>query len=363
MKVVFVSAYYSDSASGANKRFLNLVKCTSNILKEDLIVVTCKNNPVKIKDSKFKEKFIPFDVFNGKIGRLLVTLWLNLYFLYCASKGYKVISDFNPVPISQFFSKNQFQLIHDARLFDEFGRWGGVSKALMKFQWGNLKNIVTVSRFSKNCLLTNLKLSKDSIIVSYNGLSEEYFDNINSAGNAICPISNRKIDLLYVATFERRKNHEALINSLEYLNNPLNIVFLGKDNGYKTEVLKMISNLKKIHNIEIIDNVTETELLNFYKSTKVFVNPSLYEGFGMPLIEAQTQGANICCSDIDVFREIMLDDAIYFDPLSPKRIAESITVSLQPHDQAKKINFDVNKFKWQNIANKLLNDLSNRASR
>ncbi len=136
MKLVLISPYYSSNPSGANKRFEAIVSSCERLLGEDLYVVTPHGEQVTREGAKSKSVFIPFNSDSGPIGRVLVYLWLNVFQAFCFLKGAKVITDFNPVTIVQFFSSKQYQLIHDARVFSDFGRWNVISKSVMAFFGG-----------------------------------------------------------------------------------------------------------------------------------------------------------------------------------------------------------------------------------
>lgn len=110
----------------------------------------------------------------------------------------------------------------------------------------------------------------------------------------------------------------------------MNITFVGSDNGLKDEIVNLASKLEsKGHNITFLEQISEKRLCEIYSRAKVFCFPSFYEGFGMPLIEAYQLGCNVVCSDIDVFKEVTLNKAIYFDPNSPKDISDKLHNALQ----------------------------------
>lgn len=72
----------------------------------------------------------------------------------------------------------------------------------------------------------------------------------------------------------------------------------------------------------------EEKVLHLYNHARVFVNPSLYEGFGMPLLEAMSCGVPIIVSDIASFREVGADAATYFKPGDPLDLAEKLSMLL-----------------------------------
>ena len=104
----------------------------------------------------------------------------------------------------------------------------------------------------------------------------------------------------------------------------LDIVLFGGGKLTKKEKA-LLSDLKINENKIIQVDGDETILKNLYKAAKVFVFPSLYEGFGLPLLESVENDCPIVCSDIPVFREILNDSAFYFKPDS----CESLIVSLE----------------------------------
>ena len=98
--------------------------------------------------------------------------------------------------------------------------------------------------------------------------------------------------------------------------------------GFKTNYINKILNIIKYLGlskyINIHHNITNNELMRLYQKCDVFVYPSKYEGFGIPLIEAINFNCNIILSDIKVFREITNNDGQFFDPNSPEDLSHKI---------------------------------------
>jgi glycosyltransferase involved in cell wall biosynthesis len=120
-------------------------------------------------------------------------------------------------------------------------------------------------------------------------------------------------------------------------------------------VIDCAKNSCEVNNIQIFENVSQAKLVNLYDHCEALVFPSLSEGFGLALVEVVARGKNVICSDIKIFREIMQDGAIYFDPL----VAEDITramleysnLNLEQKNQLQIRVVDATKnFSWKNTA-------------
>jgi len=100
------------------------------------------------------------------------------------------------------------------------------------------------------------------------------------------------------------------------------------------------------------EGLTDTDLGDLYRSACALVLPSIYEGFGLPIIEAMSQRLPVICSDLPVFREVAGDHATYFDPLNVEDIANALKSSREKppefiRDQAREWSQG---FSWQNSA-------------
>ena len=102
------------------------------------------------------------------------------------------------------------------------------------------------------------------------------------------------------------------------------MIIIGKKADDFNNVLNQINSLNLNKNIHLLLNVTNNEIESYYKNSKLFVSSSIYEGFGIPLIEATYFNLNVLCSDIKIYREIGDGYFNYFDPLSEKDISEKI---------------------------------------
>lgn len=346
MKLYLISLYYKKNIiTGANKRFEEIIK---NLLKLniDFKIIVSEGEIPDFLSEDYAIELKNYNRFNS--------YYLLEKELFKIKTKSIIINDFMPIPLLSYKINPNiilYQLIHDIRNFTDFNRAKSKTfgKLFQLIEWKLAGKIITVSEFSKNQINKYIKIDKKNIIVSYNGIDKSIFFNKNI---------NRDIDLLYIATFEKRKNHLNLIRALSFLPKNLKIVFVGRDLGY-LELIKKEINKYNLKNIKIYESIgSEENLANLYNRTKVFVSPSLYEGFGMPLIEAFFCGCKICCSNIEVFKEIGRDYFIYFDPNNVEDIKNKIILSLELNTSLKNNKSDLLKtFDWENITRQLLIDI------
>jgi len=123
---------------------------------------------------------------------------------------------------------------------------------------------------------------------------------------------------LYVSSFEKRKNHINLIEAFNLVKNEIteNLVLIGRKKETWALIEQKVKELGLTNRIKIFTDVSNERMQGYLKQAKGFIYPSLYEGFGIPLIEAMFANIPIACSTIPVFEELAQDAAIYFDSKS-----------------------------------------------
>jgi glycosyltransferase involved in cell wall biosynthesis len=149
---------------------------------------------------------------------------------------------------------------------------------------------------------------------------------------------------LAVGTSEPRKNLHILSTCWEdsAISSQIDLVIAGRiawGGGHDSNV---------IH----VDTPTDTELSWLYSNAAVFVQPSLYEGFGLPIVEARYFGTPIVCSDIPVFREVAPVDALFFDPHDVQALRKCISQALRRHPSGGPDHTDI-EFRWEDTAKQL----------
>lgn len=285
------------------------------------------------------------------IGVLKGHLWeqLELQSYVFLKKGL-LVSFCNTAPL---FLKNQIVTVHDL-CFRIYPQWFSKPFSLIyNFMipkiCNNSKAIITVSETSKKELHHELGIPLDKINVVYNGVADVFKKNI--AFSVRSPVEGDYI--LTVSSHHPRKNFTRLVEAFKLLNNPnLKLCIIGNMHRNFKNTTK-----ESDDNILYLNNISDAELLNYYKHAKLFVFPSVYEGFGIPIIEAMQFDVPVCVSDILVFHEICNDNATYFNPLLVEDISAKIKICLS--NPIKNNNSDFTKFNWRNGAQQI-RELMNR---
>lgn len=168
--------------------------------------------------------------------------------------------------------------------------------------------IFVPSNFVKNEILKFYpNLLKEKIKVSYLGI-ENFKEMKNKSFNF------KTQYFLYVGAFYPHKNINFLIESfLEYkkFRKNINLYLIGRLDYFGEKIKQKY---KAIKEIKFLGYVEDEMLLEYYKNAKAFIFPSIYEGFGLPPLEALSLGCKVFASDIEVLREILKDKVYYFNP-------------------------------------------------
>ncbi|MFU2209470.1 glycosyltransferase [Solidesulfovibrio sp. C21] len=135
--------------------------------------------------------------------------------------------------------------------------------------------------------------------------------------------------LLYPANFWPHKNHRMLLTAFGMLAagrpEPLRLVLTGADTGLRQELGQAVAALGLEGRAVFAGYVSDADLSALLTGARALVFPSLFEGFGMPLVEAMAVGTPIVCSDVTSLPEVGGDAALYFDPRRPDAIVAALT--------------------------------------
>ncbi len=181
------------------------------------------------------------------------------------------------------------------------------------------KKIITVSEASKQDIIKYYPKVKDRIKVIYLGWDEEDFkpgvsDSIKEKYN----LPDNYI--LYIGRVETKKNIQNLIKGYKLLKTDWPLVLAGRPGNYGYNEIKKLANDKVI----FLGYIPQTDYPQLLASAKLFVFPSKFEGFGMPILEAMASGVPVVCSDMPVLHEVGNNAVSYFNPDDINDIAEKL---------------------------------------
>jgi alpha-1,3-rhamnosyl/mannosyltransferase len=199
--------------------------------------------------------------------------------------------------------------------------------------WWAIKSadkIITVSKFTENELVSRYPKSKQKVMTIHNGVSKEFqpIHDHEVVNNVKKRYGIKKGYILYVGTYKQHKNLEALVNAYARLpiqiRNDYNLLIAGKQDKRYPEVPALVKQLGLEDSVICVNYINEKDLPALYSGATVFVLPSLYEGFGLPVIEAMACGVPVVASKIPSLLEITAGSAILVDPQDIQEMADAI---------------------------------------
>jgi glycosyltransferase involved in cell wall biosynthesis len=238
--------------------------------------------------------------------------------------------------------------------------------AVMKGVTRKAKKILSVSENTKNDLVEKFKVDPKKIEVVYLGTEEGLGagkireSSWESLATKFALTSNY---LLYVGVWSVHKNLQKLIEAFVEVkrqsNVPIQLVIAGKEDPRYAPALRDAIKKNSLANDVILTGfVSDEELIGLYKHTSLFVFPSLYEGFGLPPLEAMALGVPVASSSSSSLPEVLGPAAAYFDPLDTANMAQVILSVLQsPEKQSLLIELgkkQVSTYSWKNMVEKTL---------
>jgi glycosyltransferase involved in cell wall biosynthesis len=290
------------------------------------------NDPLSIKELFIAKKLnalgadtviSPFQIIGtwGRKYKLIVTLHDTIYYLHPQAPTNMTLSQ-----------RIVWRLFHMAK-------WP------QRFLLNNADKVATVSNYSKNSI-SKLGLTDREIVVIYNAPSLKQSQMHRS--------NEKTKNIIYMGSFMPYKNVEVLIKGMADLPTDFSLHLLSKiSDDRKLELEKLI---KPNVNVIFHNGVSDDDYIKLLQSAFCLASASKEEGFGLPIIEAQTIGTPVVCSDMTIFHEVANDGALFFDYNSPKQFADQVLKLNDEkclNDLVKKGHIQSEKFSWKQSAKKL----------
>jgi len=264
---------------------------------------------------------------------------------YINTKRVATIFDLSYLHFPQMFKKSDLY---------KLTRWS-------EYSIENASHLVTISNFSKKDLLKNYRIPKDKITVAYPGFDEDFYKPINDK-EAIDNIKRKYRSgdnyIIYIGTIQPRKNLLRLIEAFVKIDN-LKLIIVGKTTGwiYK-DILELPEKLGISEKIEFTGYVEKDELVYLLNGAKAFILPSLWEGFGIPVVEAMVCGVPVIVSNVSSLPEIVGDAGLLVNPKSVDQIEQAIrTISTDKklHEKLSKKGIErAKRYSWKKMAREVI---------
>ncbi len=264
----------------------------------------------------WKQLFLPILLLRKKVDYVICPDYVAP--ILCSSKKIVVIHDNLFWKYPQNYSK----------LWRKYFTW------LIKAGIDKKTKIVTTSKYSRNGLST---IFKDIKIKSIYQSSNNNCSGIKKS---------KKKYITHIGTFEKRKDLMTLVKAFkklienEYLNYKLVLAGAKNLNGYGRlyfEIKNYIQNNNLSDYIETPGYLKVKEIKKLYSESLIYVFPSLDEGFGIPIIESMNSDVPIICSDIEIFKEIGKDSALYFKAGNHNDLYKKLNILINDDDLRKNL--------------------------
>jgi len=228
------------------------------------------------------------------------------------------------------------------------------------------KKILTISEFSKNAIIQSYRLPEDDIVVTHPGLRTQKEYRMTKE-EVTKKYSIPPHYILSVGTIQPRKNYVKLIEAFKMflaLNKQkfqnITLVIVGKKGWLYEEILKAPASFGVENQVKFLDFVTDDDLPSLYAHALCFALPSLYEGFGLPVLEAMSYRCPVVVSNISSLPEIAGKAGVYVDPKNSESIAQGLLTAVRQRNllQGKRrVQLGIEqtkKFTWEAAAKKTL---------
>ncbi|MGM7682966.1 glycosyltransferase family 4 protein [Cytobacillus sp. Hm23] len=237
-------------------------------------------------------------------------------------KAVLTIHDLVPLKLEEFYKNT---LIH--QLMDNYIRKTAE----------HVEHIIAVSNHTKNDIMELFSVDEELITVIYPGLdniflSEQEVVSTSKSQAILNKYNINKPFILSVCSFEFRKNLQRVLNAYEQLreahNDNIGLVLVGGGLWPYGQLFTNIKRSKYFNDIVITGYIPDEHLPTLYKNAETFIYPSLYEGFGFPVIEAMACGTPVVTSNVSSLCEVGGELAVYCDPYKVDSIVNALEETL-----------------------------------
>jgi glycosyltransferase involved in cell wall biosynthesis len=215
------------------------------------------------------------------------------------------------------------------------------------------QRVITISEATRQDLYRHFDVPLEKIEVVFPGVESHYKQIPQESLNAFRVENDlRKPFILHVGTLQPRKNIPVLLNAFAALKNQdVDLVLAGGKGWQYDQIFSQVKDLGLADQVRFTGYVRDEELPFWYNAAKVLVFPSVYEGFGMPIIEAMACGTPVIAAHTSSIPEAGGEAALYFEPHDVEKLTQQLAEIFENDDLLLKMRqsgfMQARKFSWE----------------
>jgi glycosyltransferase involved in cell wall biosynthesis len=362
---IFVSGMaYDEGKSGISDYLNNVIPLLAQNHQVDMIML--EEDIGRFPFSSPNLNLIPV---TNKLSRPLFNMLWHLFllpgrfnfkkydFIFLPAGNRRVLARYPQSTVVTFHDLSQFHIPAKYDLFRMV-----YIKKLVPYFVKKAHKLLAISKNTKEDLIKYYKIDPELIKVNYNGYAAEHFHP--APWKTKKPLGLQKKYFLYIARIEHPgKNHLRLIKAYEQLPQEVkdryDLLLPGKAWSGSDKIFSYLKNSQDRQRIHLPGFVDAALLPELYQQCSLYIFPSLYEGFGIPLIEAMASGVPVVCSNTSSLPEIGGEAVAMFDPYSEESIRDTIhrviSSKIMQEAMIKNGYEQIKKFSWQKHVDTIIN--------
>lgn len=253
---------------------------------------------------------------NSTVRRILYCLWLNTFFVFSLifqKKNSICFFTSTMTPLIKLPHIKYISVIHDIRSVIHPELSTKIQNIHANFvNWTAIKfsdTLITVSNTVKEEIVKYYKIDKDKIkIVSNTSSIQNVNYDVTEKILKTCNVTSNNY-LFFIGGLDKNKNVQLILDLFNEIQEDfpnLKLIIAGNKGNDKLT--------SQNSNIIFTGFISNEDIKVLYKNALIYLFPSIYEGFGIPILDAQTMGVPVICSDIPIFREVAGDSAFFCEP-------------------------------------------------
>lgn len=370
MRIAINASILDDRPSGLGVYTYNVIKELINLIDNDsgdilYIYTSVPNYFEKRKNIIIKKIPEAVQPIHGKSAAIKRFKWVQYNLLKDMKKeGIELL--YSTTHHGSIFCKNQIVTVHDlAPLYfnyrDSLQRMLQVKyfKTILPLILKKAKKIIAISENTKKDIIKFYNIDENKVVRIYNGYDQNvFYPRYNAYEYMLQKYKINSDYILAVGASNSNKNYESLLYAMNLIKNKnIALLIIGGKKEYKDALKNLAKRLKIENKICFFDYISQEDLPYFYSAAKCLVYPSLYEGFGLPPLEAMACGCPVITSNVSSLPEVIGEAGIMVNPYSFEEIARAIDLVVSNEnlrtEMIRKGFEQAKKFSWTKTAEEI----------